>query len=482
MRGSVDRRTFIRRAGVLAGGVALAGPLQSLAARAARGETLTGEGYGALVNMGDLWLPQGFQYRIISLQGDMMSDGNPTPSRFDGMATFPGPGNTTILIRNHENKRRFQPSGAVVSPANEIDVVVPAELRYDPNMMWNGGVVRLLVDPSRSVVDSRAVMGGTTHNCAGGPTPWGSWISCEELFQPPPGSGTLPHGFIFEVEASIEEPSAATPIMSAGRFEHEAVAWLDDVLYETEDQPGASFYRYLPATPPENTGDLAATGGALQALHIVGMPRFDTRPAGSWPGGIGSELAVDWVDIANPTPALDSMAGGGVRFQAQNQGAAIFARTEGCWSVGDKVLFDCTTGGSTSLPPNGFGQVFELDPAAGTLALVYEADPSAPSLVRPDNMSPSPRTGDLFLCEDNLGTAVPNQEPEDAGNHIRALTPDGLLFDFARAGSNPTEFCGVCFDEKGLTMYVNQQGNAADLAPGVTYAIWGPWKRQGSPH
>jgi Bacterial protein of unknown function (DUF839) len=112
------------------------------------------------------------------------------------------------------------------------------------------------------------------------------------------------------------------------------------------------------------------------------------------------------------------------------------------------------------MPPNGNGQVSELDPHAETLTLVYQSAIDNPALDMPDNMVIALRTGDLFLSEDN-----------GANNHIRGLTEDGLIFDFAEAKTNPTEFCGVCFDGNGNMMYVNQQGNQEES--GVTYAIWG---------
>lgn len=463
---TIDRKTFLAKFGALAGGYALSGPLRALAARAESGQSLVGDVYGPLRNKGDLWLPRGFSYEIISSQGDPMTDGNPTPSRFDGMGSFSGGVGTTILMRNHENKRRFTQAGTV-APANEIDVLLPTN-RYDPNHLWNGGVVRLVVE-KREVVESRAVLAGTTHNCAGGVTPWGTWITCEELFQPPPGSGSLRHGYAFETDAYSIDPLPAVPIVAAGRFEHEAVAWHDGVLYETEDRQDAAFYRYVPDPPPSLPGDLANGSGQLQALRVKDMPALDTRLAMSWPDGVGTSHPIEWVTIANPDPETDAV-GAGVRYQAQALGAAIFARTEGCWSGGGRVFFDCTTGGGTSIaPPNGNGQVFELDPSAGTLTLIYEAALVDPALIKPDNMVLA-RTGDLFLCEDNPASPTPP-------NHVRGLTPEGVIFDFVRAETNTTEFCGVCFDAPGRNMFLNQQG-ATDGTPGVTYVIWGPWKRR----
>ena len=107
--------------------------------------------------------------------------------------------------------------------------------------------------------------------------------------------------------------------------------------------------------------------------------------------------------------------------------------------------------------------MWELDPGAGTLELIYES-PGPEELQNPDNIVVGP-TAELFLCEDN-----------DDAVHIRRLTREGRIQTFAQALEYPTsEFAGVCFDPSWQTLYVNQQGDPPNDLPAVTYAIWGPW-------
>jgi uncharacterized protein len=482
---NLSRRQFLTRSAAVAGGLAVAGPLQAFVARAALGQTVTSAGYGPLVDMGDLWLPEGFQYRIISRRGDPMTVINPatgapypTPSRFDGMAAFDDPATgDTILIRNHENRSRrgdFFPGETRVEVPNPYD---PAVRPQGGGMFCKGGVTKLVVR-NRGVISSSALLGGTIWNCAGGKTPWNSWITCEEQFADGGSSTTqIPHGYIFEVDASATAPVDPIPIKLAGRFDHEAVLWHDESLYLTEDKPDASFYRYTPSPRPEKVGDLAASNGPLDALIVNGHPNLNTSTG--WPVAIGEPLPVSWVTVPNPDPASDASPTG-VRYQAQALGAAVFRRTEGCWLGDDKIYFDCTNGG-----PSRMGQIWELDPQAMELRLIFQSD-SVSQLYQPDNLTVAP-TEDLFVCEDTGGDGA----VEGAIPHIRALTPDGLIYDFARASANMTEFCGSCFssvphpeprsgglDLDNLTLYVNQQGAGPQTGEaGVTYAIWGPWKR-----
>jgi hypothetical protein len=460
----VTRRRFVAGAATAGGGVMLGGPLAALAAAKDGAGVGRDRGYGDLAPTKDLdtgteylALPPGFSYRVISRAGEPMTDGNPTPGIFDGMAAFAGAGGEVILVRNHENRSR----------PGEVGVQVPQGKRYDPDVNTRGGNTKLVVGADRKVTSSFAVLGGTHTNCAGGETPWGTWITCEEIFNygsveanVAPGTG-VPHGYSFEVPADATGPVTPQPIYDAGRFSHEAVAWLDGVLYETEDRGNAAFYRFLPSRPPREAGDLATFGGTLQALVVRGRPNFDMNTANP-----GESYPVEWVTIEEPNPLADT-----VRVEAQAKGAAIFDRTEGAWTAGRRVYFDCTTGGEAQL-----GQLFELRPRGedgGNLRLVYEST-SADELENPDNLVVVPATGHVFLQEDS-----------DGEQFVRGVTRRGRIYDFARTLLNDSEFCGGCFSPDGQTFFLNQQGSrleegqAPEAQPdadrGLTYAIWGPF-------
>jgi uncharacterized protein len=438
---ALSRRQFFTLAGAGAATAVLASPLKALYARQARGQLVRGGGYGALLPdpNGLLDLPEGFQYRAFSRTGDIMSDGNPVPADHDGMAAFPGANNTVILVRNHE---------LAPTETNKPGLVAPAHKQYDSNN--RGGTTTLIVGPNRELIKHYASLAGTNRNCAGGPTPWGSWISCEETTETPtthPINLKL-HGYNFEVPANAPGPVDPVPLIAMGRFNHEAVA-VDPktgIVYQTEDRGDGLFYRFIPNQP----GNLQA-GGVLQALKIQGMPGVNTSNRTTPTIPANQPMAAEWVTIENPNPPTDT-----VRVEGYSKGAARFTRGEGIWYGKGEFYFTCTNGGSKSA-----GQVWRYVPGqtaqqGGTIELFVEPN-DADILDAPDNIVVAP-TGDLFLCEDGPNT-----------QYVVGVTPNGKLYQFARNALNDSEFCGACFSPNGQTMFVNIQ------SPGITFAIWGPW-------
>ncbi|MBG1243892.1 alkaline phosphatase PhoX [Nostoc sp. NZL] len=461
---NLSRRNFFTLAGASAVGVTMLSPLEALYARRANGQVvgLTG-GYGPLtpkmpenadelvgvvrsgINLGTtplLELPPGFNYTAISITGQPMDDGTIVPGGHDGMAAFAGPNNTTILVRNHE-----------LSPSSNGLNVLP---RYD---QIGGGTTTIVVGPNRRVRKQFVSLAGTIRNCAGGPTPWDSWISCEEnLTLPGTGGAMKRHGYNFEVPATADiQVADPIPLVAMGRFNHEAVAvdpesgW----IYETEDEGASCFYRFRADVRPTRYGDLQTRGdGILEALVIEGAPQ-DTRR--NFLQYKNQPLSVRWVKIDNVDPASNSAATS-VRQQGQNKGAAIFARGEGAWYGNGLIYFTCSSGGNA-----GQGQVFAYkpnnnDPNSGTITLVVES-PAENILNFPDNITVAP-FGDIFLCEDGSNTEF-----------VIGVTPEGDLYRFAANAINGSEFAGACFSPDDRTMFVNIQ------SPGITCAIWGPWSR-----
>lgn len=448
----MDRRSFLFAGASVAASAVL--PLQALLARAAFGGPVRRAlGYGPLAPVNDLTtglpllhLPAGFTYATFGWTRDRLDDGTPTPSLHDGMGAFALPGGLVRLIRNHE---------VSIAPAFS-----PA-LAYDSGA--GGGTTSIDVDlKSGKIVRSVASLAGTIRNCAGGPTPWGSWLTCEESLVAPVDDRRLkvPHGWVFEVP--VEGRATIEPLRDMGRFVHEAVA-VDRAtgrVYETEDAGNSGFYRFTPA----EQGRLSA-GGVLDMMAVKGLPKLDTRKDQR----IGVTYSVEWVRIDRPERAHVDAAkgdGAGVFQQGFAKGGATFARLEGAWHGHDSIFFVSTSGGNQQR-----GQVWQYVPAAETLCLVYES-PGYDILDMPDNVCVSPRGG-LVLSEDGAGGA----------QFVRGLSLDGQIFDFARnavvlrgqrngfeGDFRSSEFAGVTFSPDGQYLLVNIQN------PGITVAVTGPWE------
>jgi uncharacterized protein len=480
---AVDRKTFLQGVVVATGGAAL-WPFADVvaAANTPRHRTLR-----PVADLRDgkvrLHLAEGFEYRSFhDTDGPpiVLNDGTVLPGRHDGMAAFPGPEGKVWLVRNHE----------VNGPTTAFGPGTPYDART------GGGTTTTLVDGQGNVYESFTSLNGTQMNCMGGKMPWGSWITCEETVNGPDVAAdftgapnttlTRPHGYIFEVPAGGQ--SNRTPIRSAGRFAHEAVAFdpVGGILYLTEDNFGfpSGFYRYIPPQNPMEVGRLL-DGGKLQMLAVVGQPNANLAAAQRR----RATYKVAWVDIdqpdvvfpftpGTPAPTTNNDAINFVGNQGRAKGGAWFSRIEGCVYDRRVVYFCCTQGGGppeTSIGPiadgfgNGFGQIWAYKIAEGTLQLIYES-PGVDSLDFPDNVTVRDGRETLVLCEDNTGD-----------NYLRGLNFGGQIFDIAlnrltrNVGGAPRfgeEFAGATFSPDGDTLFVNIQSSQ-----GISFAIWGPWDR-----
>src|SRR5919107_2919436 len=396
--GQISRRQLIV-SGALAAGALGGSPRllrEALAAPARAGVSP----YGPLgaPDANGLMLPPGFSSREIA-RGLSHVAGYPWPVFPDGQATFPTSDGGWVLVTNSES---LAATGAGTSA-----------IRFRPN----GEVAR-----------AYRILGGTNSNCAGGPTPWGTWLSCEEHDA----------GLVWECDPAGLLPAVARP--GLGVFNHEAAAVepAGRQGYLTEDQGDGGFYRFTPARYPD------LSEGLLEVAVVA------------------ADGHVEWRKVPNPTPSPAETP-----TRQQVPGMTPFDGGEGIWHDGGVLYF--TTKGDKRL--------WAYDARTGILEVVFDHSlaPDA-SLDAVDNVTVS-AAGEIFVCE-------------DGGNmEIGLITPEREVSPFLRftgpahpvEGEFKSEVCGVVFDPSGTRMYCTSQRahpqSASAPGPGAVYEISGPFRQ-----
>ena len=355
-----------------------------------------------------MWVPRGFSVREVARTGQRpyAASNYVWHALPDGGATFPMDDGGWVYVSN-----------------SEVDV-------------WRqGGVGALRFNAQGELTGSYSICTGTTNNCAGGPTPWGTWLTCEEIDE----------GLVYECDPTGQH--AAIPAPALGMFKHEAAA-VDPVhrhIYLTEDTKDGNFYRFVPEYYPEG-GRADLRKGRLEVAVVSGNNPLDTR-------------AVQWKTVPNPVPRLggEDPQRREAPTRKQVPEAEVFNGGEGCWYHEGIVYF--TT--------KGDNRVWALDTHADTLDLIYDKQSQQafnPGIDDVDNLVVS-AGGDVLVAED--------------GSEMRLVVvgADVTPFELVNViGQRDSEICGPAFSPDGERLYFSsQKGYTGDHTDGRIYELRGPF-------
>ncbi|MEJ7784184.1 MAG: alkaline phosphatase PhoX [Solirubrobacteraceae bacterium] len=395
----MNRREFLRSSAATAGGLALSGGLWREALAAAPAVPAAGP-YGPLLaqDANGIRLPQGFTSRKIAHAGQPVAGTDYVYPVFpDGQATFATEDGGFILVTNSEAP---EASGA-----------------------GNGGASAIRFDRDGRITDAYRILGNTTENCAGGKTPWGTWMSCEETKT----------GLVYECDPFGVRSAVAHPAM--GVFEHEAIC-VDphlEQIYLSEDSGTGGLYRFTPERYPD------CSAGLLEIAMVA------------------EDGAVRWSPV--PDPAAQQ-----ARTADQVEGATRFARGEGIW-------FDS---GIVYLATTGDDRIWAYNTGLETIEVLYDGKGlQNPPFQNVDNICMT-SSGDLFVCEDpgNIGMGLITPDRQAARflevTGVGQRVPPGLPEDI------DNEITGVIFDPSGTRMYFSAQRS---FGTGVVYEVTGPFRR-----
>ncbi len=439
---------------------------------------------------GLLAVPRGFSYEVGSISGKTdIHDGSgkvigKTPERPDGTtAVLEGPSRLR-LIQNHEAK-----------PGSSQPVPLVKGTVYDRGALGGGCTVTETNRNGRRLSQWVGIS-GTVSNCAGGPAPWGAWLTCEES-EAKAGTGTLEqdHGYVFEVFAATPDKQAPKPIKAWGRAPHEAVVIEPNRrrVYLTEDasKPTGLLYRWTAPVgyklKPYIANALGEHDGSLDAMAVLtndGSVLPDLAYVTS--AQIGRPFRTRWVKV--PDRAAETVS---LRNQFDDGRVTHSKKLEGAWGDRHGMYFVSSFSfGAGDLPANATkhdGQLWYYEYSAETLTLVayfpytelLHTDPPGwegalgdsldLAFDGPDNVHVSPY-GRLVLAED--GNTANHLLSWDRETGAQAIVRNNIVLEKNSLGGNVySEMTGPTFSPDGLVLFGNVQ------EPGHTFAIRGPWRR-----